>query len=53
VHGATQLSRPAPEALTAWLDDYSLGDLWLKNLLGGRPQPGLEALRAVCPHIDD
>ncbi|MFF3290668.1 AAA family ATPase [Streptomyces sp. NPDC003023] len=39
VDGATRLSRPEPEALAAWLDDYSLGDLWLKNLLGGRPQP--------------
>ncbi|WP_427922820.1 AAA family ATPase [Streptomyces sp. cg40] len=37
VEGATELRRPDPEALAAWLDDYSLGDLWLKNLLGGRP----------------
>ncbi|MET8557285.1 AAA family ATPase [Streptomyces sp. NPDC004959] len=37
--GATRLHRPEPEALAAWLDDYSLGDLWLKNLLGGRPRP--------------
>jgi predicted ATPase len=24
--------------LAAWLDDYGVGDLWEKNLLGGRPQ---------------
>jgi hypothetical protein len=23
--------------MTNWLDDYSLGDLWEKNILGGRP----------------
>jgi predicted ATPase len=26
-------------ALEAWLEDYSLGELWEKNLLGGRPRP--------------
>lgn len=25
------------ENLTNWLDEYSLGDLWKKNILGGRP----------------
>lgn len=39
IGGSTELRRPEPEALAAWLDDYSLGDLWLKNLLGGRPRP--------------
>ncbi|MFD7510488.1 AAA family ATPase [Streptomyces sp. NPDC059853] len=39
VEGTTRLRRPDPETLTAWLEDYSLGDLWLKNLLGGRPAP--------------
>ena len=24
---------------TDWLADYSLGELWEKNLLGGRPRP--------------
>ncbi|MGW1785752.1 AAA family ATPase [Streptomyces sp. NPDC002143] len=42
VNGSTRLHRPDPEALAAWLDSYSLGDLWLKNLLGGRPQPERE-----------
>ncbi len=26
-----------PEEMIDWLDDYGLGDLWEKNLLGGRP----------------
>ncbi|EMF50875.1 AAA family ATPase [Streptomyces sp. SID5476] len=42
VDGSTVLQRPDQEVLTAWLDDYSLGDLWLKNLLGGRPRPERE-----------
>ncbi|MBK7000023.1 MAG: AAA family ATPase [Rhodoferax sp.] len=36
--GASDLKRPDPEALHEWLQDYSLGDLWKKNILGGRPQ---------------
>lgn len=31
------LSRPKKADLKDWLDDYSLGELWCKNLLGGRP----------------
>ena len=38
VDGATQLSRLNAERLESWLDDYSLGQLWEKNELGGRPQ---------------
>jgi len=26
-----------PEEMADWIDDYGLGDLWEKNLLGGRP----------------
>ena len=37
VAGESQFSRLAPKDLEAWLEDYSLGDLWLKNELGGRP----------------
>lgn len=36
--GASVFERPDPERLQDWLADYSLGDLWEKNLLGGRPQ---------------
>lgn len=28
-----------PAAIHDWLDDYGLGDLWEKNVLGGRPTP--------------
>ena len=37
VDGASQFRRLSTQALEAWLEDYSLGDLWLKNELGGRP----------------
>ncbi len=37
VEGATSAQRPNREHLAAWLDDYSLGELWEMNLLGGRP----------------
>ena len=29
--------RPEPDRLTNWLDEYSLGELWEKNVIGGRP----------------
>lgn len=31
--------RPSSKDLKSWLDGYSLGDLWEKNVLGGRPRP--------------
>lgn len=34
--GATSLKRLASHSLSAWLDDYSLGELWQKNQFGGR-----------------
>lgn len=34
---ASILRRLDTEALHEWLQDYNLGDLWKKNLLGGRP----------------
>ncbi len=40
VNGGTQLERPDPERLAKWLEDYSLGQLWEKNEIGGRPGPG-------------
>ena len=39
VNSATELRRLDPKALQAWLEDYSLGQLWEKNELGGRPSP--------------
>lgn len=35
--GASEFSRPDLAILQDWLDEYSLGELWEKNLLGGRP----------------
>jgi predicted ATPase len=35
--GATQVRRLEAEPLAEWLEDYSLGQLWQKNRLGGRP----------------
>jgi predicted ATPase len=37
--GASVFERPDPERLSEWLAEYSLGELWEKNLLGGRPRP--------------
>jgi predicted ATPase len=36
--GRTQFSRLEPESLENWLEEYSLGQLWEKNELGGRPR---------------
>ncbi|WP_216329002.1 AAA family ATPase [Deinococcus aestuarii] len=33
------LRRLRSEDLAGWLEDYSLGELWEKNVLGGRPFP--------------
>lgn len=35
--GASTFTRPNADELADWLTEYSLGDLWKKNLLGGRP----------------
>jgi predicted ATPase len=37
--GSSVFERPDPERLGEWLAEYSLGELWEKNLLGGRPRP--------------
>lgn len=37
--GASVFERPDPDRLSEWLEEYSLGELWEKNLLGGRPRP--------------
>ncbi len=36
-NGVTDLSRLNSDELKNWLDKYSLGELWGKNLIGGRP----------------
>ena len=38
VDGSTQLTRLNPADWESWLEDYSLGQLWEKNELGGRPK---------------
>jgi len=35
--GASSFSRLKEKDLLSWLEDYSLGELWKKNILGGRP----------------
>jgi predicted ATPase len=37
VDGSSTFSRPDPTRLSDWLAEYSLGELWEKNLIGGRP----------------
>ncbi|MFZ1986137.1 MAG: AAA family ATPase [Desulfatitalea sp.] len=37
VQGSTQITRLDSTKLSAWLEEYSLGQLWEKNELGGRP----------------
>jgi predicted ATPase len=36
-HGATRLRRLEARELEGWLEDYSLSELFDKNVLGGRP----------------
>ncbi|MBC8431426.1 MAG: AAA family ATPase [Desulfobacterales bacterium] len=38
VNGKTQFTKLESAKLSAWLEDYSLGQLWEKNELGGRPR---------------
>jgi predicted ATPase len=35
--GISSFKRIESESLTAWLDEYSLSELWEKNVIGGRP----------------
>jgi predicted ATPase len=35
--GASTFHRPTAEETASWLESYSLGELWEKNVLGGRP----------------
>jgi predicted ATPase len=36
--GASVFRRVEEHTLAAWRDEYSLGELWMKNILGGRPR---------------
>ncbi len=38
IDGASTFRRPDEAELRDWMEDYGLGELWLKNVLGGRPQ---------------
>ena len=42
VKGRTEFSRLNSKSLKHWLEDYSLGQLWEKNELGGRPAPEID-----------
>jgi predicted ATPase len=37
IDGTSEFIRPDRERLGEWLNEYSLGELWEKNLIGGRP----------------
>ena len=37
MNGQSQFRRLKTEDLSEWLEDYSLGELWQKNVLGARP----------------
>ena len=37
VEGATQFTRLESSKLEVWLENFSLGQLWEKNEIGGRP----------------
>lgn len=36
--GVSTFKRPDKNALVHWLEDYGVGDIWSKNLIGGRPE---------------
>ncbi len=36
-HGETKILRPDTEELKDWLQDYTLGEIWRKNIMGGNP----------------
>lgn len=37
IDGQSQFKRQSGEELEEWLEDYSMGELWKKNIIGGRP----------------
>lgn len=36
-NGASTFKRFNTEELSGWLQEYSMGELWKRNVLGGRP----------------
>ncbi len=36
--GQSVLKRFTDQEIASWLDDYGMGDLWEKNIIGGRPK---------------
>lgn len=36
--GASNFKRVDEKGLADWLEDYAMGDIWTKNLIGGRPE---------------
>ncbi|WP_027849685.1 AAA family ATPase [Marinospirillum minutulum] len=36
--GVSKFARLEKDQLQEWLEDYGMGDLWMKNLIGGRPE---------------
>ncbi|NDJ77487.1 MAG: AAA family ATPase, partial [Chloroflexi bacterium] len=38
LEGQSTFRRLAQDEIAGWLDEYGLGDLWEKNVIGGRPQ---------------
>jgi predicted ATPase len=38
-NGCSSFTKYQSGDLAGWLKDYSLGELWKKNILGGRPSP--------------
>lgn len=37
-NGASEFKRPDRKELEIWLEEYGMGDIWTKNLIGGRPE---------------
>ncbi len=37
-NGASTFKRPNRKELEHWLEDYGMGEIWTKNLIGGRPE---------------
>ena len=38
LEGSSTFQRVSPDEIDTWLDEYALGDIWEKNVLGGRPR---------------